>query len=325
MLSTLVCANDDEWNDFLEKENNHQMVTIAHNPCLGKILSNTFGYSSTNYFIKDREQTIGVMPIVNVGKKMVSMPHFSYGGPLVQTSYANNVNISSLINAPSFEIRSFEKLSEHYIDKKISCILKLQDTEDEMFMTIKAKLRQKIRKTLKINFDVKSGGIELLNDFYTIFSQRMLKFGSPPLGKQFFRNLLQQYTYGDVQITVIYDGVKAISAGFSLSYLGFNELCWSGTDETYNKQNVNALMFWEMIKTSIAKEHRYFSFGRSTIDSSQHEFKKLWNPMELPIYYNLSEEPKTSLRDFEFLTKIWKYQPLRTSQILGHYVSKYVY
>lgn len=325
MLSTVECVNDDEWNNFLEKEKEHQMVTIAHNPCLGKILSNTFGYSYTNYVIKDGEHTVGVMPIVNVGKKMVSMPHFSYGGPVVQPAYANTIDISTLLNAPGFELRSFDKLSEHYIDKKISCILKLEETEDEMFMTVKSKLRQKIRKTLKMNLGVKSGGVELLHDFYTIFSRRMLLFGSPPLGKQFFRNLLDEYTHGDVQITVIYDGNKAISAGFSLSYLGFNELCWSGTDDAYARQNVNALMFWEMIKTSIAKKHQYFSFGRSTIDSTQHNYKKLWNPIELPIFYNLSDPPKTSLRDFEFLTKIWKHQPLRTSQILGHYVSKYVY
>ncbi|WP_419213949.1 GNAT family N-acetyltransferase [Maribacter sp. X9] len=325
MVSIKECTDNKLWNGFLEREKNNQMVTIAHNPCLGPILAKTFGYSFTNYLVKEDNEIIGVLPTVNVGGKIVSMPHFSYGGPIINAENYQNLNFSELLNVSKFEVRSLLRLSQHYTDEKISCVLNLQNTEDEMIMTIQSKLRQKIRKCLRLDFKVVSGGIELLHDFYDVFSRRMLKFGSPPLGKQFFRNLLENYENGDVQITVIYDGEKAISAGFSLSYLGFNELCWSGTEGEYNKKNVNALLFWEMIKTSIDKGHCYYSFGRSTKESPQHFFKKLWNPMELPIYYNLSEKPSTSIKDFDFLTKIWKYQPLKTSQILGHYVSKFVY
>lgn len=324
-LSLVACTDNEVWNRFLEEESVHQMVTIAHNPCIGQIVSKTFGYSFKNYFIQNNKKNIGVFPTVTIGNKVVSMPHFSYGGPILKQDCTQNIDISTLLHDAKYEVRSFDKLSENFTDQKISCVLNLKGSEDEMIMTIKPKLRQKIRKCSKQGFSVRSGGIELLDDFYTMFSRRMLMFGSPPLGRQFFKNLLEDYENGDPQITVIYDDGKVISSGFSLSYLGFNELGWSGTDENYNKQNVNALLFWEMIKTSIEKEHRYFSFGRSTIDSSQHFFKKLWNPMELPIYYNLSEAPGTSLKDLEFLTKIWKHQPLKTSQILGHYVSKYVY
>ena len=325
MFSIIECTNDNLWNDFLEKQKENQMVTIAHNPCLGSILSKTFGYTHTNYFIKHDDEIVGALPTVGIGNKIVSMPHFSYGGPILKEGYSDNFDLSSLLQASKYEVRSFKKLSEYFIDEKISCVLDLKESEDEMIMTIQSKLRQKIRKCLKMDFSVKSGGIELLDDYYYAFSSRMLKFGSPPLGKKFFQNILEDYAYGDVQITVIYDGKKVISAGFSISYLGFNELCWSGTDDNYNKKNVNALLFWEMIKTSIDKGHRYYSFGRSTKESSQHFFKKLWNPIELPIHYNLSEAPGASLKDLEFLTKIWKLQPLKTSQILGHYVSKYVY
>ena len=325
MLSIIECNNEKIWNDFLEKEKANQMVTIAHNPCLGSILSKTFGYTHKNYFITEGEDIVGVLPTVNIGGKIVSMPHFSYGGPILKKGLIDNFDLSTLLSDSNYEVRSFNKLSEHYTDEKLSCVLELQPTEEDMLMTIQNKLRQKVRKALRMNFNIRSGGIELLEDYYYMFSSRMLKFGSPPLGKQFFKNLLEQYTNGDVQITVIYDGDKPISAGFSISYLGFNELCWSGTDDAYNKHNVNALLFWEMIKTSIAKEHQYYSFGRSTKDGPQHFFKKLWSPIEIPIFYNLSQAPGRSLKDLEFLTKIWKYQPLKTSQILGHYVSKYVY
>ncbi|APQ18019.1 GNAT family N-acetyltransferase [Maribacter hydrothermalis] len=325
MFSFIKCDNVQVWNNFLEKEKASQMVTIAHNPCLGGILSKTFGYSAQNYLIKKEDEIVGVLPTVTIGNKMVSMPHFSYGGPILKEHSLDNFDMSLFFKDGKYEVRSFNKLSKHYSEEKISCILELKPTEDEMIMTVQKKLRQKIRKVAKMDFRVVSGGAELLDDYYKAFTTRMLKFGSPPLGRQFFKNLLEEYENGDVQITIIYDGDKIITAGFSISYLGFNELCWSGTDDEYNKHNVNALLFWEMIKTSIEKGHRYFSFGRSTKESSQHFFKKLWSPIEMPIYYNLSQAPGTSIKDMEFLTKIWKHQPLKTSQILGHYVSKYVY
>ncbi|MGB5665573.1 MAG: GNAT family N-acetyltransferase [Maribacter sp.] len=313
------------WNEFLEKEKENQMITIAHNPSLGPILSKTFGYTSNNMLIVKDQKVVGVLPTVLVGKKMVSMPHFSYGGPIMDSNTKVEFNLESFFTDQKFEVRSFEKLSKYYTDEKISCVLKLHGSNEEQLMGIQSKLRQKIRKSLKLNYTTKTGGIELLDYFYRIYSRRMLEFGSPVLGKVFFENLLEDYKFGDVQITVIFDNEKAISAGFSLSYLGFNELCWSSTEDAYNKYNVNALLFWQMIKTSIAKGHTYYSFGRSTINSSQHRFKKLWNPIEIPIYYNLSHKVKKSIKDFQFLTKIWKHQPLRTSQYFGHKISKYVY
>lgn len=69
------------WNDFLEKEKSKQLITIAHNPSLGKILAKTFGYKDESRVIKSNGKMIGVFPAVMVGKKLVSMPHFSYGGP----------------------------------------------------------------------------------------------------------------------------------------------------------------------------------------------------------------------------------------------------
>ncbi|RRQ47958.1 peptidoglycan bridge formation glycyltransferase FemA/FemB family protein [Maribacter algicola] len=319
-----VCLDSNIWNSFLEREMGHQMVTIAHNPCLGKILEKTFGYTALNYAIKENEQIIGLFPTVKIGGKVVSMPHFSYGGPLVKHSLNREIFIENIVPQGKFEIRSFERLTQHVYDKKISCVLKLYPTAEEQIMSFKSKLRQKLRKSANKGFTSRVGGLDLLDDFYDLYSNKMLKFGSPPIGKVFYRNLLELYEYGKAEITVLYDGVKVIAAGFSLSYLNFNEICWSATDCAYDKHNLHALICWEMMKDSIGK-YDYFSFGRSTKESNNHRFKLQWNPIELPIYYNFSEPIGTSIKDLTFLTKIWKLQPLRTSVFFGHYISKYVY
>lgn len=325
MIEIKLNTENHVWNGFLEEEKANQMITIAHNPSLGPILAKTFGYTCENLVITDDGRTIGVFPTVIFNDKVISVPHFSYGGLVISSNENHDITIQTILGNKKFEIRSFSKLSEHFYNKKVSCFLELKESNDSQLMSFKSKLRQKIRKAEKNNFTVVHGGQELLDDYYRIYAQKMLRFGSPPIGKIFFRNLLEDYTFGEALITVIYDQEKVIAAGFCLSYLDFNEVCWSVTDSNYDSYNIHALICWEILKTSITEKYKYFSFGRSTIDSNNHRFKKQWNPIELPIFYNYSEPIGKSLRDLTYLTKVWKHQPLGTSVYLGHMISKYLY
>lgn len=325
MMQLSTCEDFDAWNEFLEGEKGNQMITLAHNPSLGPILSKTFGYKSENKFIRNGQNIVGVVPMVHFRGKIVSMPHFSYGGPVIASKEKMKVDLHTLFEGKNFEVRSFEKLSEHVYDKKISCVLNVHESDESQMMALKSKLRQKIRKAGKLGYVCELGGLELLDDFHNLYTRKMLRFGSPPLGKVFFKNLLTDYQFGDVQIAVLYDGEKVIASGMALSYLGFNEVCWSSTDNEYDRFNIHAQICWEMLRSSVEKKHTYFSFGRSTIDSNNHRFKRQWNPLELPIFYNYSEPVGRSIKELTFLTQIWRQQPLRTSVFFGHKISKYVY
>ncbi len=325
MIEFTSSSDNNTWNEFLEKEKDNQMITIAHNPCLGSILSKTFGYKSQNKLMVKDGKIIGVMPVVLFGNKIISMPHFSYGGPIISTSEDIEVDLNALTEGKKFEIRSFSKWSNYFEDEKMTFVVELDKSVDEHFQSFVSKFRNKIRKAIKMGFKVKQGGEELLNDFYLLYSRRMLQKGSPPLGKLFFQNILSNYEYGEFEITIVYDDKKPIAAGFSLSYLDFNEICWASTDHNYNRYNVNSFLYWNVVVSSITKNFRYFSMGRSTVNSNNHLYKKQWNPIELPIYYNYSEPIGKSIKKFTFLTKIWKLQPLRTSVYFGHLVSKHVY
>lgn len=325
MLSIIECVNNDTWNNFLEEESKHQMVTIAHNPCLGVILSKTFGYTYKNYLVKDGDEIVGVLPTVAVGSKIVSMPHFSYGGPLFKKNYSKKVDYSSLLKENNFEIRSFKKLSDFTKQNKSTFIIPLTNDPNEIFNGFSSRFRNKIRKPKKLGFTVTQNGPDALKHFYQLYSRRMLQKGSPPLGKSFFYNLLHTYKNGEVGISVVYHESRPVAAGFCLSFLNFKEFCWGSTDKNYNKYNVNSFLLWNMIENSIQEGYDYFSLGRSTKNSHNHKYKLQFRPKEVPLYFNLSESPSLSIKEYDFLTKIWKYQPLKTSQILGHYISKYIY
>lgn len=320
-----VKSNTDDkiWNEFLENEKDSQIITIAHNPCLGPILEKTFGYKSHNQIMMKDDKVVAVMPSVLFGGKAVSMPHFSYGGPVVDSK--ENIDLESILPDSKFEIRSLSKVSEYSTNEKLTFLVDLDKTVDEHLMSFTSKFRNKIRKAIKMNFKLIQGKHELLDDFYSLYSRRMLQKGSPILGKVFFQNLLDDYKYGEIEITMLYDDKKPIACGFCLTYLNIKEICWASTDLSYNKYNVNSFLYWNVIVSAINNKSAYFSMGRSTVNSNNHMYKKQWNPMEIPVYYNYSEPVGKSIKELTFLTKIWKLQPLKTSIYFGHKISKYVY
>ena len=112
-----------------------------------------------------------------------------------------------------YEIRGFDRLSEHIYDRKVSCVLYVEASNESQLMTFKSKLRQKIRKAEKNNFLVAHGGLELLDDYYLIYAQKMLQFGSPPIGKVFFKNLLEDYTFGNAVAYTLVNGHVAYDRG----------------------------------------------------------------------------------------------------------------
>lgn len=325
MIALSTCQDVKTWNEFLKKERGAQLITIAHNPSLGPILEKTFGYTSENMLISMNDEMIGVLPLVKIGDKLVSMPHFSYGGPIINSNTDVELCLTTVLENNKFEARSFDKLTDNLYENKVTCIVELKESVDQQLMEFKSSFRRKIRKSEKCGFTIVRGSIELLDDFYDVYTKKMLYKGSPPLGKSFFQNLLLDYKYGEAIITAAYDGNDVIAAGFTLSYLSFNELCWVSTNSDYDKYNVNSFLYWNIIKDSIQKNHKYFSMGRSTKDSSNHNYKRQWKPIEIPIFYNYSEPVGTQLKELTFLTKIWKLQPLRTSVFFGKIVSKYLY
>ncbi len=325
MIELSECLDSKTWNEFLMKENGTQLITIAHNPSLGPILEKTFGYESQNLLINKNDEVIGVLPIVKIGGKLVSMPHFSYGGPIINAESDIDLCLTTVLENNKFEARSFDKLTDNLYENKVTCIVELKETADEQLMEFKSGFRRKIRNSEKNAFKVVRGNMELLEDFYDVYTKKMLCKGSPPLGKSFFKNLLTDYRYGEALITAVYDCNEVIAAGFTLSYLSFNELCWVSTNADYDKYNVNSLLYWNIIKDSIEKNQKYFSMGRSTKESSNHKYKRQWKPLEIPIFYNYSQPVSTQVKELTFLTKIWKLQPLRTSVFFGNIVSKYLY
>ncbi|SVB60265.1 uncharacterized protein METZ01_LOCUS213119, partial [marine metagenome] len=73
----------DEIFNFLSTTDS--LVTSCHNPDILDILCDSFGYSKDILIVKKNNEFEGFIPLIivsSLGARIVSMPHFSYGGYL---------------------------------------------------------------------------------------------------------------------------------------------------------------------------------------------------------------------------------------------------
>ena len=313
-----------EWKNYFKKNVN---TTIAHSFSLGLILQKTYGYSFEPYKILKNNKVVGFIPFCRIDKKLVSMPHFSYGSVLndIVDFKEDLVKLFNQLECNNFEVRGFNICSSYFSDEKVSCFLRLEESPEKQMALFKSKLRSQIKKGIKNNLDCKIGKGELLNDFYHVYSRNMHSKGSPVLAKLFFHNLINDYRDGLVNIHVIYYNKKPIGASFVISYFEFIEVCWASTLREFNYLQPNMLMYWQMISNSIENGMKIFSFGRSTKNSSTHLFKKQWGCEDIQLYFNYSKEPKRNVKKFSFLLNLWKIIPFKLALILGPIVTKRIY
>lgn len=301
--------------------------TIAHNPIIPHILNKVFGYNPKfiYYYNNDNcDKLIGYMPGVIFNYKFISMPHFSYGG--IATKNQDLLFNPTQINESKFEIRSFQKYSDYRYENKVTSYLDITRDEKDLFSSLKYNVRRQIRISEENGIIIKRGSFELLDDFFKVYNKNMTRLGSPTPPKILFKTILEEWDNGEAIIFCAYYKNKPISVSFMLSFGEIIENCWAGSLFEYNKLFVPYLIYSEMIKYSISKGYKIFSFGRSTKDSGSLAFKKHWKPNVIQLYFNSDLPIKQSIKEKQILINIYKkLTNQKINSILGKCITKYVY
>jgi len=291
-------------------------ITLGDNSCLPKIIADTFGWEAISIeFTDDKKQSL-ILGACRKGRKIVLLPHFSYG------PYSNPETVIAVFNelkgqGYTCEWRLFEKASEFVFTGKVTSLLPLQKNTDKQFRLLNTNLRRKIRKSAANGIVIKPGKSELLDDFYKIYSRNMHHLGSPALPRKWFANLLGQYVNGEASIWCAYLNEKPVGAAFMLEYKGFYEACWFSTLREFNNLYTSYGLYWEMIIYAVEHEGLNFSFGRSTSGSGVHTYKQQWGGVDIPLVWNYSHPQGKNIRSFTFLAKLWKLLPYQLARFLG--------
>ena len=364
MITRLLPDSFDWESAWLSAMENAGNVTLGHNPVLPSILQQCWGWPVLRIFFTREGKTIGLFSALKIGEQWVSLPHFDQGSLWWdETAFSGDaeagatlwqatqqlmaglsaykdlkvINLEAEIGKtnkedskhplsvnPDLFIRCTSKLAENAAEGKTISRLSLL-AEIPVMEQLPAGPARKTRKALKNGLEVKTGGAELLNDFYRVYRGNIKRLGSFGLPLQFFSLLISNYRNGDARVVVCYHQGRAVGASIVLTFAKYAENLWFATEPDSNRLYPSYLLHYTMLNIAQASGCTYFSFGRSTSGSGVHRYKQQFGGDDLQLSYNHTKITQPSLLNPDLLHKLIRLIPTPFARQFDYRVSRLFY
>jgi len=284
----------------------------------------------------------GVLPLVEQTliprtRCLVSLPFCTYGGPLAE----GGDTLRALLGAAEeiAQRRRVARLIIRHVGEmpaipypasldKVSMVLPLPGTTEELARRLGSKLRSQIRRSDREKPVSVLGGDELLGDFFMVFSNVMRDLGTPVYPRRFFDAVLA--ALGDqASVMVLYVNKTPVSAAILVHWRDTLKVPWAATLHAVSTLSINMRLYWDLLQLAIDRRCAKFDFGRCTRDAGTYRFKAQWGAEPVQLYWrsrNLGAvDSMTAVLDnraqLETAVKIWRRLPVPVANLLGPYVS----
>jgi FemAB-related protein (PEP-CTERM system-associated) len=285
----------------------------------------------------------GVLPLVEVrsrlfGRALSSLPYVNYGGVLsddVSVRAALVEEAASLARSRSLSYvvlrhrrRLFPQLPAR--DHKVTMLLPLARTREEMWASLDRKVRNQIRKAEKSDLTMLSGGLELLDDFYRVFARNMRDLGTPVYGRALFAAILSRFP-DDARLHLVRIRGRTVAGALSYRFRDWIEVPSASSLREHRALCPNHLMYWSIIVQAVEGRCRVFDFGRSTPGDGTYHFKQQWGARQEQLWWEYGLQPRAALPTddrhsarFEATIKAWKRLPVGLARLIGPRIARYV-
>lgn len=331
-----------EWDEFVRAQ---PAWTHFHLYGWRRVVERVFSHECIYLQARDAAGVlVGVLPLVRVrsllfGHYLVSMPFVNYGGPLgSEDGVAALINESATLaardNVRLLELRSRESLPTTLAvsHRKVTVLLDLPRSADDLWARLPAKVRSQIRRPRKEGVVVRSGPDQLA-PYYQVFSRHMRDLGTPVQSAEFFRAIVEQFP-NDARVACAYLDGHPIACGFALRWRDELEITWASALREYKHLSANMLLYWEMMRGAIADGARVFNFGRCTPGSGTHRFKLQWQAgvRDDPLWWyqradrdgNTASTPSPEQTGFALATRVWSRIPVAVATRVGPSIVRYL-
>jgi len=322
----------DAWQAFVVGENG-----FANDLRWLHALAQGFGHKPYGVIARRAGEVVGVLPLVFVksalfGKFLVSLPYVNTSGLVSVDDEAAGALIEEAAElADHLDVRYLElrheteALHTRFTDQrtdKVHMRLALPTTRDELWNQISPKVRNQIRKGEKQDFVVRWGGMEQIDDFYTVFSRNMRDLGTPVFGRRLFAEILQKFSE-EAEFCTLSCSSEPVAGALLIHGPGATQVPSASALRSFNSKNANMLMYWHLLCRSIERGQQSFDFGRSSQESNTFRFKKQWGAQPEPAvwqYYlrkgDISDMRPES-RKYRYMIKVWQRLPVSITRWIG--------
>ncbi len=306
----------------------------------------------THWLVAERNgKPVGVLPLVRqssrlFGHRLVSLPWVDEAGVIgdqeavtvllehvVQMAVQHGNNFTALVKQPVLGESLDEPADWSRADgEKVLMWRRLSMSSKELWDEFSPKVRNQIRKAEKSGLSTVCGGGELVEDFYHVYSQNMRDLGSPSHSLRFFQALIDALGERASIYCTRHDGV-AVGAGFVLDNRPSLDIPWASSLLAYNRLCVNHSMYWQILSDACEAGYERFHFGRSSVGSGQHKFKRQWGAEEAPLTWltyaqdsghSTDDTPGAVREKFGLAQRVWSKLPLWIAQRSGPYIIRHV-
>jgi len=326
------------WQDFVEK---HAACSNYHRWDWKHVIEESFHWPTFYLMASAGNRVEGILPLVWQKSRMfvsflTSLPFLNGGGVVADTPAAKNALVAEAIAlAQRLRVKYLElrHRSNPQLDlptkaHKVAMILPVQPDTEKMWATLPHKVRTDVRKGMQSGLTSEFGGEQLLDEFYEVFARNMRDLGTPVYSRGFFHTMLKVFPE-DNFICVVRHQDKPVAASFLLGYRQTVEAGWSSSRYDYLAMRPNMFLYWKILCFAAEHGYREFDFGRSSIGSGTHRFKKQWGSNELPLFWvywvpNGSELPEVNKENprYELAIKCWRKLPVSLTKLVGPSIVK---
>ena len=333
----------EEWDEYISS---HPHSTFYHQFGWRDVVEETYGHKPIYLAAIENDKIVGVFPIFLMknlifGKRLISIPFSSYGGPLANNDYTykhlikKGKEIATETNSKFLEIRANPNIEQPFqedFDKPshgfVTFIMDLSMGKENIWKNMNKKRRNAIRNSRKNGLSIVDDHTSLEN-FYDIYSRNVKRLGTPVHSKKFFRNIMRHFVKGYKIFNVKKESV-VIASSFLLLFKKEVISGWAGALDEYLHYNPNDFMYWKIIEHFCDSGFERFDFGRATIGTGVYNFKKKWKANEINLdymYYQIKGQipdydlSKSSTSGFIYL---WQKLPLSITKIVGPKIRKHI-
>jgi len=338
-VDRVVDFDDPSWNEFVI---GHDHGTCFHLLEWAKIAAVVGGWEPYYLIAQVQGKVCGVLPLVHVKNRftreaLVSTPFCVYGGVVANDEHTRTVlenaasELARKLRVTHLEVRQrrHSNVDWRTSDLYFSFRKTLLENEEENMAAIPRKQRAMVRKGIKAGLTAEFG--HDVETFYELFSIGMRNLGTPVYPQRLFDALVE--VFGDmVEIVIVRHQNKPIAGVLSFSFRDEVLPYYSGSISEARAIAGFDFMYWELMRSAVAKGFRQFDFGRSMRDSGAFAFKKNWGfePQPLNYQYDLISGGRLPVKDpdqfvYKSLTSIWRRLPLNLANKLGPIVSLQLY
>jgi len=334
--------HDPRWLDVLREGLGHQtFMMIARSDGSRGPTSQANDVHSASTQIEQGD-ICGYLPLALVsgrlfGRFLVSLPYVNRAGVVAQDQRIaaelidQAVALSRQLGVKYLELRDHgpdrsdsqphASLNKSRSDK-VRMVLSLPGNSEALWQSIGAKVRNQVRKGDKSQLSIRWGGLELLDDFYSIFAVNMRDLGTPVYSKQLFRSIIERFD-GQGELAVVDYQSRPVAASVLVHSDQSTQIPSASSLREFNHTNANMWMYHRLLLRAMDQGSGEFDFGRSSEESGTYRFKKQWGAVACPTQwrYHLRYGDMTTMRPDSPKNRrriaVWKKLPVWLTQQVG--------